>query len=165
MSVLDKIDEYITRTTPKKKIIKESTDINADILDLLNSLDDSMLDETQIELKERILSANFETEEDDISVDEGDIIDDADNIEDDGQVSAEDEPIGLDDIIDDDLPVLSNSDEIPEDSLTGVEMEDAYFDSDKYKVEGKVVKKGKAAPKKQKNNKEPERVGKSKKKK
>jgi len=160
MSVLDKIDEYITRTNPKKKIIRESTDINADILDLLNSLDDSMLDDSQLELKERILSAS----DDDPAVDE-DVIDDVDNIEDDGQVAAEDEPTGLDDIIDDDLPVLSNADEFPEDSLTGVEMEDEYFDPDKYKVEGKVVKKQKSAPKKQKYGKEPERVGKSKKKK
>lgn len=161
MSVLDRIDEYITRNNTKKKIIRESADINADILELLNSLDDSMLDDGQLELKERILSSNFETEENDVPDEDDDIvIDDVDNIEADGQVSDEDEPEGLDDIIDD-VPEI----EEPEvDNLTGVEMEDEYFNPNKYKVEGKVIKKEKSSPKKNKY-KEPERVGKSKKKK
>lgn len=149
MSVIDKIDEYVTRKDTKKKIIKESTDINADILDLLNSLDDSMLDETQIELKERILSANFEAQEDDVD----DVVVDLDDYVDDVDID-----VDLDTIIDDDIPP---SDDSPiEDSLTGVEMEDEYFNP--YKMEeGKKQSK----PSKKKNNNLPEKVGKSKKKK
>jgi hypothetical protein len=172
MSVIDKIDAYI-ESTSKKKVIKEEigeNDFNSDVINFLNSIDDSMLDDEQIELKNKILSANVETVTDDYPEDDDDdiVIDDVDDIDITGNVNPDEigtDDIDLDTIIDVDVPKLSSADDFPEDDLTGKEMEDEYFDPDKYKIEGKKVKKTKKVSPKKAKYKEPERVGKSKKKK
>jgi len=67
MNITSKIDEFLSRN--KKKLIKEQSevsDLNADVMELLNSLDDDYLDEDQIALKDRIISSNFTIIENDI---------------------------------------------------------------------------------------------------
>jgi len=54
--ILEKIDEYLSKK--EKKIIKEdidSLDITDDIIKLIDSLDDSLLNDEQIKLKNKIL--------------------------------------------------------------------------------------------------------------
>ncbi len=121
MSVLDKIDEFLQEKscTKNKKVIKEEiaeSDINQDILDLLNSLDDDMLDTEQIELKNRILDANLYIEETDdeiddevndedlndieVSIDDIESMPDEDEVVDIDDIDIDGEEAGLDDIID-----------------------------------------------------------------
>lgn len=93
MSVLDKIDKFMGKVNPsvkdkfKKHLVKEDIDeggLNSDIIDLLNSLDDDMLSDEQLELKDRILSSYDYVDVDDgadIPIDDDDIevpIDDLD---------------------------------------------------------------------------------------
>ena len=85
MEITNKIDEYLNRK--KKPVLKEQTEVNvnADLLELLNSLDDDFLDDRQLELRDRILSNAVESE-DDIVVPENDIDNDGiiDDLADDG---------------------------------------------------------------------------------
>jgi hypothetical protein len=88
--ITDKIDEYLNRKKKPKTCLKEQTDVNSAILELLNGLDDEYLDDRQIELKEIILSANPVEDDivDDIVVPENDLDNDgiSDDFGDDGFV-------------------------------------------------------------------------------
>ena len=95
--ITDKIDEYLNRKKRKKdgSCLREQTDVNSAIFELLNGLDDEYLDDRQIELKEIILSTNMDIPieddiVDDIIVPENDL--DNDGISDDfGEDGFEDE--------------------------------------------------------------------------
>jgi hypothetical protein len=85
--ITDKIDEYLNRKKKSKPCLSEGTDINSDILELLNSLDNDFLDDRQIELRDKIISANMTiTTDDDITIPENDIDNDGivDDFGDDG---------------------------------------------------------------------------------
>lgn len=100
-TVIDRIDKYITESGKvQKKLIKEDiidNDLTADIIDLLNSLDDSVLDDTQLILKDRILSSVDGLDDLEINLDDVDDVEDVDGDELD-QVIDEPVPETIDDL-------------------------------------------------------------------
>jgi hypothetical protein len=102
-TVIEKIDKYITESSKvQKKLIKEDivdNDFTADVIDLLNSLDDSVLDDTQLILKDRILSAVDGLDDLEINLEDVDDVEDVDDELD--QIIDEPAPEVLDEPIDD----------------------------------------------------------------
>lgn len=100
-TVIEKIDKYITESGKvQKKLIKEDiidSDFTADVIDLLNSLDDSVLDDTQLILKDRILSSVDGLDDLEINLDDVDDVEDVDGDELD-QVIDEPVPETIDDL-------------------------------------------------------------------
>lgn len=120
----------------------EQDDLAEDIMSLLNSLDDEMLDDDQIELKNRILDANYTIAEEE--PDENDVDSDIDDIDDiivpETDIdTGEEEATGLDDVIDtdvqedvidiDDMPQLGGVEDFEDDNSPNF----AQFESKKSK--------------------------------
>jgi len=131
MTVIDKIDKYLS----KKRTVNEQSeenDILEDILSFVNSLDDEYLDDEQLNLKEKILSANFT------------VIDNSSDLQ---EPEIDDVPVDVDDIVDDDIPI-DIDEQIDMDPLENIPDEIVDLTDDDFIEENKKTKKKTAVRKK-----------------
>ncbi len=136
--ITDKIDEYLNRKK-KPNLIKEdidSVDVTDDIIRLIESLDDTVLDDEQIELKDKILSLLDKVIEDNTSPD----------------AHLGEQPVDPDEVLDNgysDDPETDNPFEMSADK---------YYEDQTQWVKGLSEGKKKVAGKKKNSVKKPEKV-------
>ncbi|HRS26531.1 MAG TPA: hypothetical protein P5140_08335 [Methanofastidiosum sp.] len=149
--IIEKIDEYL-KSKEKKELIKEdidSLDLTDDIITLINSLDDSVLDDRQIALKNKILSSiNDEIIDDDLDDDE--VIDDSPDFPADAGMNVDPYTDDFDEIED---PGSEEPEELPADKYYEDKTEWIKSLSEGKKPSGKKKNKSNSSSKNINNNK------------